>query len=104
MRKVFVPETLSLDFCSGVEARRESSGGGICQISVGEICGGTDEGIPQGRPKAKALGYQPQIFRRLERPKAEALGYLEAKARALMVSRSKPKAEALGYLEAKARA
>jgi hypothetical protein len=39
-----------------------------------------------------------------ETPKAEALGYLEAKARALMVSRSKPKAEALGYLEAKARA
>ena len=43
---------------------------------------GTGESIPQGRPKAKALGYQPDFVARRERPKAEALGYLDAKARA----------------------
>jgi hypothetical protein len=40
------------------------------------------------RPKAKALGYQPQICGCSERPKAEALGYLEARARATAKSRS----------------
>jgi hypothetical protein len=33
---------------------------------------------PKGRPKAKALGYQPRILGDFERPKAEALGYPEA--------------------------
>jgi hypothetical protein len=37
------------------------------------------EGVPQGRPKAKALGYQRRIPGYPERPKAKALGYLEAK-------------------------
>jgi hypothetical protein len=37
------------------------------------------EDIPQGGPKAKALGYQSHSFFVCERrPKAEALGYLEA--------------------------
>jgi primosomal protein N' (replication factor Y) len=36
------------------------------------------EDIPQGRPPAKAEGYQPQFSSEQERPKAEALGYLEA--------------------------
>jgi hypothetical protein len=34
------------------------------------------EGIPQGKPKAEALGYQPRFLRYVERTKAEALGYL----------------------------
>ena len=46
-----------------------------------EFRGSVKEGIPHGRPKAKALGYEPCVFARLERPKAEALGYLEAMAR-----------------------
>jgi cytochrome c-type biogenesis protein CcmH len=39
-----------------------------------------EEGIPQGRPKAEALGCQPFSSSPAERPKAEALGYLEATA------------------------
>jgi hypothetical protein len=38
------------------------------------------EGMPQGRPKAKALGYQPHVWRFPEGTKAEALVYLEARA------------------------
>jgi hypothetical protein len=39
-----------------------------------------NEGIPQGRPEAKASGYHPRAIGKFERVKAEALTYLEAKA------------------------
>ncbi len=79
--KVFEGETLGLDLglwrvCG--TAWRGCLGGGICQASPGEICGGTDEGKPQGLKP----GFNPGP----ERPKAEALGYLEAKATTKTIS------------------
>jgi osmoprotectant transport system substrate-binding protein len=87
--KVFEGETLGLDLWFGRVGGtvwRRCFGGRICQGFLREICGDTDERMPQG--------LKPVSSNRSERPKAEALGCLEAKTAS--------GAEPWGYLEVKA--
>jgi hypothetical protein len=57
------------------------------------------EGIPTGRPQAKALGYQPHVWRFPERTKAEALVYPEARAHICLEATADANVRVAGVLD-----